>query len=139
MPDERSSNLPGFVVEGLEGLRKESQVHGKVVPQETAMSMLLIVALTLIRVYFSVVVMAYARQTLHKYMQMMILEGPGVDETEGPFAADLPDGDGRRGHLGRLMVSYGRAYWLDTPEQPAWASSGVNNRKSSAGTLAGEV
>lgn len=137
-PDARSSSLSNFVVEGLEGIRKESQVHGKVVPQETAMSMMLVVALTLIRVYFSVVVMSYARQVLHKYMQLMILEGPGVDDVEGPFAFDLPDGEGRKGRLGRLMVSFGRSYWLDQPETPAWASSSTP-RKASVATLAGEV
>ncbi|KND91639.1 Inositol phoshorylceramide synthase regulatory subunit kei1 [Tolypocladium ophioglossoides CBS 100239] len=126
-----ASSLPYLVVEGLQGLRRESQMHGKVVPQETATSMLLIVGLTLIRVYFSVVVMAFARQ-------LMILEGPGVDEREGPFAVDLPDGDGRKGRLGRLMVSFGRGYWMDITETEDWERN--THRKPNAGaTLAGEV
>ncbi|PNY23483.1 RAS small monomeric GTPase Rab6 [Tolypocladium capitatum] len=130
-----ASPLPYLVVEGL---RRESQTQGKAVPQETATSMLLIVGLTLIRVYFSVVVMAFARQVLQKYMQLMMLEGPGVDEREGPFAVDLPDGDGRKGRLGRLMVSFGRGYWLDITETGDWERN--THRKSNAGaTLAGEV
>ncbi|POR34739.1 Inositol phoshorylceramide synthase regulatory subunit kei1 [Tolypocladium paradoxum] len=133
-----ASSLPYLVVEGLESLRRESQVHGKVVPQETATSMLLIVGLTLIRVYFSVVVMAFARQVLQKHIQLMILEGPGVDEREGPFAMDLPDGDGRKGRLGRLMVSFGREYWLDITETEDWEKN--THRKPNVGaTLAGEV
>ncbi|KAK2593504.1 GTPase Ryh1 [Conoideocrella luteorostrata] len=136
--DSKPTSLPNIVVEGFEGLRRESAVHGKVVPQETATSMLLIVGLTLIRVYFTVVVMAFARQVLQKYMQLMILEGPGVDETEGPFAVDLPDGDGRKGRLGRLMVSFGRGYWMDISGSDDWERD-VQRKSHNDGTLAGEV
>jgi inositol phosphorylceramide synthase regulatory subunit len=128
-----------MVVEGLEGMRRESQVHGKVVPQETATSMVLIAGLTLIRVYFTFVAMAYARTVLQKYIQIMILEGPGVDEQTGPFAAELPDGEGRRGQLGRLMVTYGREYWLEQPETVGWVDGMPSHKHNAAGTLAGHV
>ncbi|CAM1511048.1 Fc.00g085610.m01.CDS01 [Cosmosporella sp. VM-42] len=137
--DTQTSGVTKFVVEGIEGLRQETAVHGKVVPQETATSMLIILAATLIRVYFSFVAMAYAKQVLQKYIQLMILEGPGVDDLEGPFAEDLPDGEGRRGRLGRLMVSFGRGYWLDQRDTDEWARSMHPNKPGSAGTLAGEV
>ncbi|KHN99312.1 RAS small monomeric GTPase Rab6 [Metarhizium album ARSEF 1941] len=137
-PDLTSTSLPGIVVEGFESLRRQHAVHGKVVPQETATSMVLIAGLTLIRVYFSLVVMAFARQVLQKYMQLMILEGPGVDENEGPFAADLPDGDGRKGRLGRLMVSFGKGYWLDIPGSENW-ERGLHRKPYSGGALEGEV
>lgn len=132
-----TSSLPSMVVEGLEGLRLQSQVHGAVVPQETATSMVLIAALTLIRVYFTFVAMSFAREVLHKYIQLMILEGPGVDDEEGPFAIDLPDGDGRRGQLGRLMVSCGRNYWIDQ-SQDGWVK-GMPHKRSTSTTLAGHV
>lgn len=125
---------------GIQGLKQEAAVHGKVVPQETAASMVVIIGLTLVRIYFSLVVMSFAQQTLQKYMQLMILEGPGVDETHGPFAADLPDGEGRKGKLGRLMVSYGRSYWLEqrgTTE--GWAGEAYSKPAGVTGTLAGEV
>ncbi|KAG6005887.1 hypothetical protein E4U21_007521 [Claviceps maximensis] len=121
--EPKAPSLPSIVVESFEGLRRQSQsaIQAKVLlPRETATSMVLIVGLTLIRVYFTIVVMAFARQVLQKYMQLMILEGPGVDEREGPFAIDLPDGDGRKGRLGRLMVSLGRGYWLDIPGLDDW-------------------
>jgi hypothetical protein len=127
------------VVVGLEGLRKESAVHGKVVPQETAMSMVFIIGVTLIRVYFTFIVMSYARQSLQKYMQLMILEGPGVDDYDGPFAADLPDGDGRKGRLGRLMVSFGRGYWLGHLDSGDWLPDAGQPKAPAAGTLVGEV
>ncbi|KAH7171489.1 Inositolphosphorylceramide synthase subunit Kei1-domain-containing protein [Dactylonectria macrodidyma] len=137
--DTQTSGLSKIVVEGVEGLRQEAAIHGKVVPQETAASMLLIIASTLIRIYFSFVVMAYAKQVLQKYMQLMILEGPGVDDEEGPFAEDLPDGEGRKGRLGRLMVSYGRGYWMDSRDTDEWARSVDPNKPGALGTLVGEV
>ncbi|KAK7417088.1 hypothetical protein QQX98_004849 [Neonectria punicea] len=137
--DAPSSGLPNFVIEGVEGLRRETAIHGKVVPQETAFSLLLIVASTLIRVYFSFVMMAYAKQVLQKYMQLMILEGPGVDDHEGPFAEDLPDGEGRKGRLGRLMVSFGRTYWLDQRDEDEWVRSMDPHKRGAVPTLAGEV
>ncbi len=138
--DTRPAGLSNTVIQSIEGLKKESAIHGKVVPQETAMSMIFIVAVTLIRVYFSLVVMAYARQSLQKYMQLMIMEGPGVDDYDGPFAVDLPDGEGRRGHLGRVMVSCGRSYWLGHLEDNGWSGNSNRQRKANEpGTLAGEV
>ncbi|KAM0255198.1 hypothetical protein ACHAQJ_006041 [Trichoderma viride] len=136
---ETPSSLPDIVAEGMEGLRREAAKHGDVVPQETAASMLLITGLTLIRIYFSLVVLNYARQVLQKYMQLMILEGPGVDDHAGPFAADLPDGEGRKGQLGRLMLSFGRGYWMDYSEPADWIVEGTSRKPSSVGTLAGEV
>ncbi|KAJ3492408.1 hypothetical protein NLG97_g5420 [Lecanicillium saksenae] len=80
--------------------------------------MIFIVAVTLIRVYFSFIVMAYARQALQKYMQLMIMEGPGVDDYDGPFARDLPDGEADNG----------------------WSGNSNRQRKANEpGTLAGEV
>ncbi|RFU73996.1 hypothetical protein TARUN_8286 [Trichoderma arundinaceum] len=130
------SSLPDVIAEGMEGLRREA-ANGGVMPQETAASMVLITGLTLIRIYFSLVVMNFARQVLQKYMQLMILEGPGVDDHVGPFAADLPDGEGRKGKLGRLMVSFGRGYWMDYSEAGEWVVEG-SRKPSSAGAFAGE-
>ncbi|KAG5941851.1 hypothetical protein E4U53_007335 [Claviceps sorghi] len=138
--EAKASSLPNIVIEGFEGLRRQSAIRGEVLlPQETATSMVLIVGLTLIRVYFTIVVMAFARQVLQKYMQLMILEGPGVDERDGPFAIDLPDGEGRNGKLGRLMVSFGRGYWLDVPGLDDWERNVQRKPHNSDGSLAGEA
>lgn len=118
---EGSETIPKMVTEGIQSLREQSAMHGNVVSHETAASMAFIVALSLIRVYFGVVVMAYAQQVLHKHMQVLVVEGPGLDEHDGPFAQELPDGEGRKGKLGRLMVSYGRGYWLDQWQGDEWA------------------
>ncbi|PHH83553.1 hypothetical protein CDD82_7114 [Ophiocordyceps australis] len=134
-------SLPSIVTEGLEGLRREGEVHGKVVPQETITSMLLVVSLTLIRVYFSIVVMAFARQVLRRHMQLRIVQGPEVDADgdEGPFAAHQPNGSGRRGRLGRFMVSIGRGYWLDGSEMDGNWQRAPHVKGHVEGTLAGEV
>lgn len=115
--------IPNMVAEGMESLRQQTMTHGAVVPKETATSMVMILVLVLVRIYFSVVVMSFAQQVLNKYMQLMILEGaPGEElEVDGPFGLELPDGDGRRGQLGRVMVSMGRGYWLDqTNSKEEW-------------------
>lgn len=112
-----TERLPTMVSQGLESLKQESAVYGKIVPQETALSMVLIVTLTLVRVYFSVIVMAYAQQVLHKYMVAVYVDSPEADIADGPFGLDLPNGGGRRGRMGRLMVSVGRTYWLEQEEE----------------------
>jgi hypothetical protein len=122
----------GMVVEDVETLRPRP--HVDVMPQETVASMIMVVSLTLLRIHFSLIVMAFARQTLQKYMQRVDMDAG----REGPFAAGLPDGEGRRGRLGRAMVSVGRAYWLSgSVEDDDVSSKGWKD--GSNGTLAGKV
>merc|ERR1712000_725639 len=116
------------VKEGLDNLRKEQERHGAVVPHETASSMILIIGLTLVRVYFGFIVMSFARQVLQKQMQIIVLEAPSdVDDHDGPFGNGLPEGEGRRGRIGRVLVSYGRDYWLGQPEN-GWADQGYSKQ-----------
>ncbi|RDA85149.1 hypothetical protein CP532_1549 [Ophiocordyceps camponoti-leonardi (nom. inval.)] len=126
-------SLPSVVAKGLEGLRRESEAVA--LPQETATSVLLIVGLTLLRVYFSTVVMSHARQVLQRYMQVRAVEVPGGDEEDGPFASDAPAGEGWRGSLGRMMVSCDRGYWLGMEEAEFWQRE---SHGKAGGTLAGE-
>ncbi|KFH42091.1 Inositol phosphorylceramide synthase regulatory subunit-like protein [Hapsidospora chrysogenum ATCC 11550] len=137
--EDNNENIPDMVAQGIEKLRQESAQHGAAVPRETASSMVLIAALTLVRVYFVVVVMAFAREVLQKQMQVLVIEGRSevVDGEDGPFGRELPDGDGRRGRLGRMMVSVGRGYWLEEPAAEQWADdvypSTVPSRPSKQG------
>lgn len=102
-------------------------------PQETAFSILLIVAHTLLRVYLSLVVMAFARQTIRATVQRLVILGEGdvVDAFDGPFTVGLPDGEGRRGAIGRAMVSVVRGYWLEKPEDGWQAATGWVPEESS--------
>jgi len=115
---ENPENIPAMVKEGMETLHKEAAQHGSAVAQETAFSMAMIASLTLVRVYFGFVVMAFAREVVQRHMQIVVMEAPVyVDQTsDGPFGEGLPDGEGRRGRLGRMMVRYGNGYWLDQDE-----------------------
>lgn len=137
--EDKNENIPEIVAQGIEKLRQESAQHGAAVPRETASSMVLIAALTLVRVYFVVVVMAFAREVLQKQMQVLVVEGRSdvVDGEDGPFGRELPDGDGRRGRLGRMMVSVGRGYWLEEPAAEQWTDevypSTVPSRPSKQG------
>merc|ERR1712000_747771 len=125
---DESEYIPDMVKEGLDNLRKEQERHGAVVPHETASSMILIIGLTLVRVYFGFIVMSFARQVLQKQMQIIVLEAPSdVNDHDGPFGNGLPEGEGRRGRIGRVLVSYGRDYWLGQPENE-WADQGYSKQ-----------
>lgn len=91
---------------------------------DTTTSMVLIVLFTLIRVYFTFVVMAYARSVLLQHREATGHEDGGSRPIDSPFAAGLPDGEGWKGKLGRAMVSVGRGYWLPSlAERAAWERS----------------
>jgi hypothetical protein len=83
--------------------------------QDTAASIVLVIGFTLVRVYFSLVVMAYARTVLLRFVDENMGETEQADptgEAPHPFAVGAPLGGGLRGKLGRLMVSIGKGYWL---------------------------
>ncbi|KAF4584232.1 Inositol phoshorylceramide synthase regulatory subunit kei1 [Ophiocordyceps camponoti-floridani] len=138
--EERPSpSLSTIVTKGFSGLRREGDAPVKAaVPQETATSMLLIVGLTLLRIYFSTVVTSYAQQVIQRYAQIQAVESPGVDDEDGPFSPHFPAGEGRRGRMGRMLVSCGRGYWLGTKEALFWRTE-WQSKPIAGATLAGEV
>ncbi|KAF4125385.1 Inositolphosphorylceramide synthase subunit Kei1 [Geosmithia morbida] len=100
-------------------------------PRETAASMVLLVAHTLVRIYYSLVVMSFARQVIQSTVQTLVINGEAdvVDSPDGPFAQNLPDGQGRRGRAGRTMVSFIRGYWLEQP-LAGWTPEGASTKGS---------
>ncbi len=97
-------------------------------------SLIIIILLTLIRFYFVLIVMAYARQVLRQYLQTassarshLVNEGSSDVEAENPFAPNMPLGQGWRGKLGRIMIFSGMGYFLDGPVDDGWAR-GINSR-----------
>ncbi|KAL2022612.1 hypothetical protein VTK56DRAFT_4956 [Thermocarpiscus australiensis] len=93
--------------------------------QETAASMVLVIGFALIRFYFSLVIMAYARTVLLRFDDERAAEteedGP-KSTASNPFAVGAPLGEGWKGRLGRVMVSIGRGYWLGgRKEDEEWA------------------
>ncbi|KAH8681634.1 Inositolphosphorylceramide synthase subunit Kei1-domain-containing protein [Xylariales sp. PMI_506] len=87
-------------------------------------SMVLIVVLTLLRVYFMLVVMAFARTVLIHHNQSARQGSNEENQTiENPFAPGFEEGEGWRGKAGRGMVSVGKGYWLSWSESDLWAAS----------------
>ncbi|KAH8895729.1 DUF1753-domain-containing protein [Thozetella sp. PMI_491] len=109
---------------------------------DTPMSIVLIVAFTLVRVYFSLVIMAYARSVLQRFIGFSDADGEEASKQPSlsPFAVASPLGQGLAGKLGRAMISVGRGYWLgQTKEDEEWARSinvrfSRSRRKSSKST-----
>lgn len=101
---------------------QEKQVAKGVGPQETAVSMVLVVLFTVVvRVYFSLVVAAFARSVL-------VVAADAEEEAKGledgnPFAEGREGGKGWKGWLGRKMVAVGRGYWLGGKEDEEWIRS----------------
>ncbi|KAK3319223.1 Inositolphosphorylceramide synthase subunit Kei1-domain-containing protein [Apodospora peruviana] len=102
--------------------------------QETATSLVLVVLFTLVRVYFCLVVMAYARMVLQRFAGEQQYNNAAtteeedgddntiteVDESKSVFAVGQQLGDGWKGKLGRIMVSVGRGYWMERKEDEEW-------------------
>jgi hypothetical protein len=107
----------------------EAQAKAGTGVHDTALSMVLIVAFTLMRVYFSLVIMAFARMVLLRFVDERMSEAEDVSGTSAdPFAVGAPLGEGWRGMMGRVMVSVGRGYWLGgKKEDEEWARQ-VNSK-----------
>lgn len=103
--------------------------------EESLPSIMLIAIMTLIRVYFILVIMAFARQVLRQHMynnassaKLHLHTDGAVDApAENPFVADSPEGRGWQGKLGRAMVKIGENYWLGGQADDTWAK-GLDGR-----------
>ncbi|KZF23241.1 DUF1753-domain-containing protein [Xylona heveae TC161] len=111
-----------------------------VLQPESVFSITLISALWAVRLYFVLVVMAYARSVIrqHVFMQSSTSRNnkfyaptplAGTDDdgdmADNPFADGAPAGSGWQGRVGRAMVAIGRSYWLGgaahDPTDDVWA------------------
>lgn len=104
--------------------------HGVLQP-ESMSSVIVIVALWAVRVYFILIVLSYARFVLRQYIATVSrsnvqLHTGSADGNlaENPFANHMPEGQGWKGRLGRMMIGLGRGYWLGSEEEDAWMISG---------------
>ena len=97
-------------------------VNGVLQP-ESVSSIVVICALWAMRVYLVLIVMSYARLVLRRHI--MTTAGRNIqlhsgskdrDMLEDPFAMHLPEGKGWKGKLGRILVDFGRRYWLGAEE-----------------------
>jgi len=99
----------------------------------SVMSILVMASLWLVRLYFCLVVMAYARGVLRQYILASSQRNPGyVSEgtgssnessktlAENPFRVGREEGEGWRGKLGRILISFPRSYWLGKDDDDEW-------------------
>lgn len=111
-----------------------SLAHGIVI-EEGITSVMFVVVFTLIRVYFILIVMAFARQVIRQRMYSyspakIHLHNDNEDAdalAENPFAAGRAEGQGWKGKLGRIMIKVGESYWLGGQPDEAWVK-GVDGR-----------
>jgi hypothetical protein len=112
--------------------------------EESIPSIMVVVFLTMIRVYFILIVMAYARQVLRQHIYStshtkLHLHTDGASDTtttENPFADGTPEGAGWKGKLGRVMVKIGQSYWLGGVADDAWVK-GLDGRFKTSKVLTG--
>lgn len=106
--------------------------------EESVPSIIIVVILSLIRIYFIFVVMAYAKQVIRHHANAgpsakLFFQNEVGDESpvENPFAIDAPLGEGWKGKVGRIMVKIGEGYWLERQADDSW-SRGLEGRFRSA-------
>ncbi|KAJ5106785.1 hypothetical protein N7456_003460 [Penicillium angulare] len=111
--------------------RAADHLSNVVAQPESFQSIVFISILWAIRVYFVLVMLAFARETLRiwiavpKHTQLPthsrnVSVASVADIDREPFTAYSPDGQGWRGKLGRIMVGIGHNYWLGEEEEGNW-------------------
>lgn len=107
---------------------------------ESVPSILIIVFLTVIRIYFALVLFSFARQVLRQYLSAKSSQRPHLhmdgadDKLEEPFAEGTPLGAGWKGKLGRAMTAIGTNWWVGgRAEDEEWARSA--NKKFVSNTV----
>jgi hypothetical protein len=98
---------------------------------ESFQSIVFICLLWVMRVYFVLVMLAFARQTLRLWVVIPrhtqlpthsrnVSVASVADIDREPFSGTSPEGQGWKGKLGRVMVGIGRSYWLGEEEEGNW-------------------
>ena len=108
--------------------------HGVLQP-ESMNSIGVICTLWTVRLYFCLIMLAYARLVLRQHIAYTSLKNnpqhasiyttasTSTGIAENPFDESRPEGQGWQGKLGRLMLSFGQTYWLGSEEDESWMYS----------------
>lgn len=131
---------------GAGGSGSPSMGHGVLQP-ESFNSIGIICTLWTIRVYFCLVMLAYARFCLRQSISASAKQNTLYTSAstssylaENPFAENRPEGQGWKGKLGRIMVGIGKTYWLGSDEDDSWMDGmGGKFRKSGDGLEGGPI
>jgi hypothetical protein len=101
--------------------QQEGSLGAAVLQSDSLTSIALLALFTLVRLYFCIIVMSYARSILRQYVaqtsnaQLDYATSDSTDPTmaPSPFAEERLEGAGWRGKLGRLMLRFpSQRYWL---------------------------
>lgn len=138
--DAVAAGTPSSSAAGAGGSGSPSMSHGVLQP-ESFNSIGIICTLWTIRVYFCLVMLAYARFVLRQSIAASAKQNTSYISAstssylaENPFAENRPEGQGYKGRLGRYMINIGRTYWLGNDEDDSWMSGmGGKFRKSGEG------
>lgn len=86
---------------------------------ESVQSFTIIILLLILRIYFVLIVLSYARFVLRAHIANISRQNTALhtgssdaNTLENPFSPHQPAGQGWKGRLGRVMVAIGRSYWL---------------------------
>ncbi|GLI81697.1 hypothetical protein PoHVEF18_010085 [Penicillium ochrochloron] len=111
--------------------RSADPLSNAVYQPESFQSIVFICLLWMMRVYFVLVMLAFARQTLRLWVVIPrhtqlpthsrnVSVASVADIDREPFSGTSPEGQGWKGKLGRVMVGIGRSYWLGEEEEGNW-------------------
>lgn len=111
-------------------------------PEESWTSLALIVVVTVVRVYFTLVIMSFAREVLSSAAGRRRDAGwepesrGNGDASAGSkqelFARGTPEGEGWRGRAGRSMLKRGKGYWLGDRAQDEWVKNANSKMRNDA-------
>ena len=95
--------------------------------------------LWIIRTYFCILMMSYARSILRKYVASTSTDYSHADDptmAENPFRAEREEGNGWKGKLGRFMLRFPtKRYWLGKDEaEDEWVRATSGRFESGRGT-----
>ncbi|KAF4760072.1 hypothetical protein N7455_001301 [Penicillium solitum] len=118
--------------------RAAEDLSNVVLQPESIPSIIFICLLWVIRIYFVLVMLAFARQALRLWVAIPrhtqlpthsrnVSVASVADIDREPFSPYSPDGQGWQGKLGRVMISIGHSYWLGEEEDGNWLS-GINHK-----------
>lgn len=113
--------------------RSADNLSSVVMQPESFQSIIFISLLWAMRVYFVLVMLAFARANLRLWIAVPrhtqlpthsrnVSVASVADIDREPFSSCSPEGQGWKGKLGRVMVGIGRTYWLGEEEDGNWLS-----------------
>ncbi|KAJ5371037.1 uncharacterized protein N7496_007129 [Penicillium cataractarum] len=111
--------------------RSADHIGNAVYQPESFQSIIFICLLWVMRIYFVLVMLAFARETLRLWVVIPrhtqlpthsrnVSVASVADIDREPFSATSPEGQGWKGKVGRIMVGIGRSYWLGEEEEGNW-------------------